>query len=129
MLFQVIFRRVHLLACLLVLTSVSISHSLAESRENPGKPNIVFIISDDQRWDYLGLAGHPVLETPNIDRIGEEGVWMTNCFSTTPLCSPSRASFLARNHFDRVLSGKSGAKGTILAVCPVRKVEIHPLHG
>ena len=58
------------------------------------RPNIVFIITDDQRWDYLGLAGHPVLKTPNIDRIGREGVWVRNFFTTTPLCSPSRASFL-----------------------------------
>jgi len=58
------------------------------------RPNIVFIITDDQRWDYLGMAGHPALKTPNIDRIAEEGVWMKNFFTTTPLCSPSRASFL-----------------------------------
>ena len=66
----------------------------ADEEVEPSRPNIVFVITDDQRWDYLGLAGHPVLKTPNIDRIGREGVWMKNCFTTTPLCSPSRASFL-----------------------------------
>jgi N-acetylglucosamine-6-sulfatase len=84
------------LASFLLLTSSTalFAHNFSESRERPTRPNIVFIITDDQRWDYLGLAGHPVLKTPNIDRIGEEGVWMKNCFTITPLCSPSRASFL-----------------------------------
>jgi N-acetylglucosamine-6-sulfatase len=58
------------------------------------RPNIVFIITDDQRHDLFGLAGHPVAQTPHIDRIGREGAWFKNFFTTTPLCSPSRASFL-----------------------------------
>ncbi len=58
------------------------------------RPNIVFVITDDQRWDYVGYAGHPVLKTPHIDRIGREGATFDNFFVTTPLCSPSRASFL-----------------------------------
>lgn len=58
------------------------------------RPNIVFILIDDLRWDELGLAGHPYLKTPNIDRIGKEGAMFRNAFMTTPLCSPSRASFL-----------------------------------
>jgi len=70
------------------------AHNLAASQGPNARPNIIFIITDDQRWDYLGLAGHPALKTPHIDRIGEEGVWMKNFFTATPLCSPSRASFL-----------------------------------
>jgi N-acetylglucosamine-6-sulfatase len=58
------------------------------------RPNIVFILVDDLRWDELGIAGHPYVKTPNIDRIGKEGVYFRNAFTTTPLCSPSRASFL-----------------------------------
>jgi arylsulfatase A-like enzyme len=58
------------------------------------RPNIVFILIDDLRWDELGLAGHPYIRTPNIDRIGREGAVFRNAFMTTPLCSPSRASFL-----------------------------------
>lgn len=59
------------------------------------RPNVLFILTDDQRWDALGLAGHPALKTPNIDRIGREGVWFRNAFCTTALCSPSRASILS----------------------------------
>ena len=57
-------------------------------------PNIVFIITDDQRAEWLGAVGHSSLKTPNIDRLANEGVMFTRFFVTTPLCSPSRASFL-----------------------------------
>ncbi len=62
--------------------------------QGASKPNILFIITDDQRWDALGCAGHPVLKTPHLDRIAREGAYFENAFVTTPLCSPSRASFL-----------------------------------
>ena len=52
------------------------------------RPNIVFIITDDQRWDCLSAAGHPFLKTPNIDRIAREGAYVENAFVTLPLCSP-----------------------------------------
>jgi arylsulfatase A-like enzyme len=59
------------------------------------RPNVVFIITDDQRWDALGVAGNPSLKTPNIDRLASEGVYFKNYFCTTSLCSPSRASILS----------------------------------
>ena len=59
------------------------------------RPNILFILTDDQRWDALSLAGHRHLRTPNIDRLGREGVYFRNAFCTTSLCSPSRASILS----------------------------------
>ena len=65
---------------------------LGQSKQN--RPNIVFILVDDLRWDEIGIAGHPYVKTPNIDRIGKEGAYFRNAFTTTPLCSPSRASFL-----------------------------------
>jgi arylsulfatase A-like enzyme len=59
------------------------------------RPNVLFILTDDQRWDAMGIAGHPYLKTPNMDRIGKEGVYFKNTFCTTSLCSPSRASILS----------------------------------
>ena len=59
------------------------------------RPNVVFILTDDQRWDCLSAAGHPFLKTPNLDRLANEGVRFANAFVTTSLCSPSRASFLS----------------------------------
>ncbi len=58
------------------------------------RPNILFLLTDDVRWDDLGCAGHPFSRTPHIDRLAREGVMFRNAFATTPLCSPSRASFL-----------------------------------
>jgi N-acetylglucosamine-6-sulfatase len=58
------------------------------------KPNIIFILTDDQRYDAMSCAGHPWLKTPNMDRLATEGVLFKNAFVTTSLCSPSRGSFL-----------------------------------
>ena len=62
--------------------------------QGPRRPNILFILSDDHRWDALGCMDHPFLRTPNLDRICREGARFSNAFVTTSLCSPSRASFL-----------------------------------
>jgi arylsulfatase A-like enzyme len=66
----------------------------APAAETAAKPNVVFILIDDLRWDALGCTGHPFVKTPNIDRLAKEGATFQNAFVTTPLCSPSRASFL-----------------------------------
>ena len=63
--------------------------------KGPKRPNVVFILTDDQRWDLMGCAGHPFLKTPHLDRIADEGAMFQNMFVTTSLCSPSRASFLS----------------------------------
>jgi len=60
----------------------------------PRRPNIVFILSDNCRPDFMGFTGHPFIETPAIDRLAADGVSFDNAFCTTSLCSPSRASFL-----------------------------------
>lgn len=57
------------------------------------QPNILFILTDDQRYDELGFM-NPVLQTPNMDQLAAEGVHFANAFVTTSLCSPSRASIL-----------------------------------
>lgn len=59
------------------------------------RPNVLVILTDDQRWDALGCAGHPHLKTPHIDRLAAEGIRFPNAFCTTSLCSPSRASILS----------------------------------
>jgi len=57
--------------------------------------NVIFILSDDHRFDYMGFMGKvPWLKTPNMDRMAEEGVHIKNAFVTTSLSSPSRASIL-----------------------------------
>lgn len=68
---------------------------MAQSAAAP--PNVVFILTDDQRADAVGYHPKPFLgiETPNIDRLAKEGVRFNNMFVTSSLCSPSRASFLS----------------------------------
>lgn len=58
------------------------------------QPNIVFALVDDLRADELRCCGHPSAETPHADRLARAGARFTNAFAVTPLCSPSRASFL-----------------------------------
>lgn len=58
------------------------------------KRNLVFILSDDHRFDAMGFMGHPWLKTPNLDRLARQGVHFENAFVTTALCSPSRACTL-----------------------------------
>lgn len=58
------------------------------------RPNILWICSDQQRWDTLGCYGNPYVQSPNIDKLADEGVLFENCFVQNPICSPSRASFL-----------------------------------
>ena len=61
------------------------------SAATPRQPDIIFILMDDLRWDEMD---YPFVKSPNIQRIAREGVKFSNAFVTTPLCSPSRASFL-----------------------------------
>ncbi len=71
----------------------------------PSRPNIVFFFADDQRYDALSSAGHPVVKTPVIDRLAAEGVRFRNAFVTTSVCWVSRAVVLtgqwARTHAQR----------------------------
>ena len=58
------------------------------------KPNIVLIFSDQHRGDALGCVGNPVVRTPNLDGLAEEGVTFRNCNTNSPLCMPARASLM-----------------------------------
>ena len=62
--------------------------------EEVASPNIIFILTDDQRWDALGYAGNEIIQTPNMDQLAGEGLYFQNAFVTTPICAASRASLL-----------------------------------
>ena len=64
------------------------------------KPNVVFIITDDQSWDSLGYTGGDV-HTPRIDRMGREGIVFNNANMTSTVCSPSRYSCLTGRYAGR----------------------------
>jgi len=65
------------------------------------RPNVIVIVVDDLRWDELGVAGHPFLETPNIDALARDGAYFTNGYHTVPLCSPNRACILTGQYPSR----------------------------
>lgn len=91
------FRAIVLLLLCVTAASAAPQKKAASTNATPSpapRPNIVFILMDDQRWDDFGFAGHSVVRTPHIDRLAREGARFLNAFVTTPLCSPSRASFL-----------------------------------
>jgi N-acetylglucosamine-6-sulfatase len=89
--------RHHKLFWFVVGMVVGVAPALAGAAEPSSgrQPNVIFVLTDDQRWDQLGCAGHPFLKTPHLDRLAREGVRFANAFITTSLCSPSRASFLS----------------------------------
>src|ERR1700733_9860874 len=75
---------------------------LSARADAPARPNVVVLVTDDQRADCLSCAGHPLLKTPHIDRLAAEGVRFPNMFVTTSICAISRASIITgrmcRNH-------------------------------
>lgn len=66
----------------------------AAGAETPPRPNILFVLTDDQRWDALGCMGNTNIATPHIDRLARQGVLFRNHFVTTSICCVSRASIL-----------------------------------
>src|SRR5271167_2270664 len=78
------------------------------------RPNFVFVYTDDQRWDAMGVvqreqgerARFPWLKTPNMDRLASEGVRFRNAFVVNSLCAPSRASYLTGRygHFNGIVN-------------------------
>ena len=58
------------------------------------QPNILFIHSDQHRYDCVGVNGHPFVRTPNIDRLANEGVNFTHAFTPIALCTPERNCLL-----------------------------------
>lgn len=89
----------------------------AAGKRDQVKPrNVVFILTDDHRYDAMGFAGHPFLETPHLDSLASNGVYVKNSFVTTSLCSPSRASILTGlyTHKHRVIdNNRAVPEGTI----------------
>ncbi len=59
------------------------------------RPNILLVTTDQHRPDFMHCAGHPQLQTPNLDRLATSGVLFDSAYCTTPLCTPARASILS----------------------------------
>ena len=64
----------------------------AEDKRPARPPNILFLMTDNQRSGALGCAGNAIIQTPNVDRLAARGVRFVNAFCTTSICAASRAS-------------------------------------
>jgi arylsulfatase A-like enzyme len=64
----------------------------AAAPQPPRQPNILFLVADEYRHDCLGVAGHPIVKTPNLDRLAQQGIRFTHAYVASPVCSPSRAT-------------------------------------
>ena len=84
--------------CLSFATQSNCNARIAEpdgsGGRSPERPNLLFIMTDQQRFDAMSCAGNLVLETPNMDRIAREGVMFKNNYTANPVCVPARAVFL-----------------------------------
>ena len=80
---------------LMAFLSVPSNGPLHAQKSPTQRPNVVFILTDDHRHDFMGFTGKvPWLQTPGMDRLARDGAWVKNATVTTALCSPSRASML-----------------------------------
>ncbi|EWH08804.1 sulfatase [Catenovulum agarivorans DS-2] len=88
------------------------------------KPNILFILADDHRWDLIGKY-HPIVKTPNIDKLADQGTVFKNAFVTTPICASSRVSILTglteRTHDFTFAQPATGAEESALTYPSVLK--------
>jgi len=76
------------------------------------RPHILLITADQMRWDCLGCAGNPVIETPNLDRLAARGVRFRNAFTPNPICVPARATIMTGN-YSHLCTGVKSNSGRI----------------
>lgn len=88
-------RRAFIKAAALGLTAGPELLARSSPSETPrAKPNILLLMTDQHRGDCLGCDGHPVIQTPHLDRIAREGVRFSSAYSATPTCTPARTALL-----------------------------------
>lgn len=104
-----------MIRCMALMMAVLLSMTLgcllgmsAEKPLAPKPPNIIFILTDDQGYGDLSCHGNPILKTPHLDRLHDEGVRFTD-FHVSPTCSPTRSALLTGRH-----EFKNGVTHTIL---------------
>jgi N-sulfoglucosamine sulfohydrolase len=91
--------------CLLALLGMSLVAHAAETSASR-RPNILFVISDDQSWRDTGVSGGRTVRTPAFDRIAREGARFTHSFCASPSCTPSRSAILTGRHIWQI--GEAG---------------------
>ncbi len=90
--------------------------SLAGARKPAGKSNIIFIMADDMGYGDLGCYGQQLIQTPNIDKLAEEGMRFTDCYTGSTVCAPSRSVLMTGQHtgHTRVRNNMAKVGGTLV---------------
>eukprot|EP00049_Salpingoeca_infusionum_P004853 m.84637 g.84637 ORF g.84637 m.84637 type:complete len:621 (-) comp12757_c0_seq2:1177-3039(-) len=83
------------------IAAILLAVAVAERVQQPQRPNIVFLFADDLGYGDLGCYGHPTSDTPNIDKLASEGMKFLDFYTSSPVCSPSRAGLLTGRYQTR----------------------------
>ncbi len=86
-----------------LISSGVVKHTSATQRASP--PNVIFILADDLGWGDLSCYGRPDYATPNLDRLASEGVRLTNAYSASAVCTPTRCGFITGRYPARLKIG------------------------
>ncbi|MHC4220832.1 MAG: sulfatase-like hydrolase/transferase [Planctomycetota bacterium] len=73
---------------------VMLPGGLSSAAKSVERPNIIFLLADDQRWDRFGFMGNDWLQTPHLDKLAKDGVYFENAYHASPICQPARASIM-----------------------------------
>lgn len=71
---------------------------LAATAAEAGRPNILFIMVDEMKWNVMSCEGHPLVKTPHLDRLAREGTRFATTYTVAPICTPSRYSFFTSRY-------------------------------
>jgi len=77
-----------------IIAALLAAYTCSDCAQAADKPNVLFILTDDQAPWALGLSGHPDAKTPHLDKLFRSSAYLVNAFTTTPVCSPSRAGLM-----------------------------------
>jgi arylsulfatase A-like enzyme len=82
----------------------------------PERPSVLLVMSDEHAPQFAGFHGHPLVQTPHLDRLAGGGTVFADAICNSPLCVPSRASFMAGLHLHRI-GNPNGRGGTAAHLC------------
>ena len=90
-----------LISTVLIILLLTIGFSSCQKSSETKQPNIIFLLTDDQRFDALGAAGNDIIQTPHLDKLADEGIRFSNAYVTTSICAVSRASIFSGQYARR----------------------------
>ncbi|UCG26936.1 MAG: arylsulfatase [Bacteroidales bacterium] len=107
----------------ILLTLITVYTGCKEGSSIESRPNVIFIITDDQGYGDLGFHGNPDIRTPNLDRFAEENIRFSN-FYVCPVCAPTRASLMTGRYHIRTGVWDTYNGGAIMATEEVTMAEV-----